>query len=255
MPEVSKSFVFSTRSKTLYRYKRTQFPSVDPDEHMKLARWCLTSPAEGRGEGRATGRPAAQPRALRAGPCHAPVDRERGGHSPACRPATPRRSQTSAEVAEGPSHRPDEVQPGRPPAACGGGDEPPRHAPDLRPAPGPRRQAGQRVRSARPPGAPGLYCAKCHDEQYPGPLPAHPDEEPGARTMDAPMFSGPTSTPRSHLIDPRNPAHRARSSPARWCRTARARTHRPIFRRRTTRPTRSSRPGSTACAARGLATA
>ena len=34
--------VFNTLE-DVYRYKRTQFPAVDPDEHMKLARWCLTS--------------------------------------------------------------------------------------------------------------------------------------------------------------------------------------------------------------------
>ncbi|MBV8677569.1 MAG: hypothetical protein JO355_10450 [Planctomycetaceae bacterium] len=182
----------------VYRYKRTQFPEVDPDEHMKLARWCLTSrlKAEAKEELRAV---------LALSPAHAQARAmlesiENEEERVALPPRDSALVRTSAEVAEGPSRRPDEVNPAdlrRMRAAMNLPDTP--QIFDLPPALAVKR-ANEFAHGVHP--VLQAYCAKCHDTQYPGrfqliPMKARRDRTPDVfrANLDATLA----------LIDPRNP--------------------------------------------------
>ena len=189
----------------VYRFKAERVPARDPDERLKLARWCLSHRLERRGQGAAAGRARAEPRQ----PRDQEHDRQYRQRPRRARPCATRRwcgrgraRGRRASRRARPQHLsvPAAVRPGVPPPGL----------PMIFDLPTPLavKRADEFTRSVHP--VLQHACARCHNENHQGdfqliqvksrhdwtPNVARANLEAALRVVD------PDSPARSELLDP-----------------------------------------------------
>ena len=215
-----------------YRHKAAQVPDRDPDEQMKLARWCMSQKLTAQARKHLEAVLALSPKHAQA---KAMLAFSEAAEARASR-RDPEVRQSGAEVAE--DDEPKSLNPAvlrNGIRELGGTGLPVIF--DL-PAPLAVKRADEFARLVHP--VLQKACARCHNEQYPGGFQLVQVKTRHDRTHDV-FRANLDATLR--LIDPENLAEsKLLSTP--WCRTARGRTSGRSSEARTTRSIASSRPGS-----------